>query len=88
MAASKPRQDAAEMPAARSSPARARKHTPPRDRKDPPARGTPQKLHAETAEERAQRKRKESANVDQALQETFPASDPVSPFIPAKPRSR
>lgn len=65
----------------------AHKHVPTRDRKDPPARGTPRQMHAETAQERAQRKRKESANVDQALKETFPASDPVSPFIPAKPRS-
>jgi hypothetical protein len=66
----------------------AQKHTPKHDRKDPPERGTPKRLHAETPAERAQRKRKESANVDQALKETFPASDPVSPFIPAKPRTR
>lgn len=64
----------------------ARKQTPSRDRKDPPEKGTSKILHAETAEERASRKRKESANVDQALAETFPASDPVSPFIPARPR--
>ena len=25
--------------------------------------------------------------MDQALEETFPASDPVSPFVPAKPRA-
>lgn len=25
-------------------------------------------------------------NLDEALEETFPASDPVSPFIPAVPR--
>jgi hypothetical protein len=55
-----------------------------RDRKDPPERdasSTP-----ESPQERAQRKRKESDNVDHALEETFPASDPVSPFVPAKPR--
>lgn len=57
-----------------------------RDRKDPPGR------HAEIAQgpehpvQRERRKAKTSANLDQALKETFPASDPVSPFIPAKPR--
>jgi len=66
---------------------KARKHVPAGDRKDPPAHGTPKRMHPETTEERATRKRKESANVDQALKETFPASDPVSPFIPAKPRT-
>jgi hypothetical protein len=39
----------------------------------------------ETPEERAARKQHESDNQDEALLETFPASDPVSPFIPAKP---
>lgn len=38
----------------------------------------------ETPATRQQRKKKESDNQDEALQETFPASDPVSPFIPAK----
>lgn len=38
----------------------------------------------ETPASRQQRKEKESDNQDEALQETFPASDPVSPFIPAK----
>jgi len=38
----------------------------------------------ETPATRQQRKAKESDNQDEALQETFPASDPVSPFIPAK----
>lgn len=41
--------------------------------------------HRETPIERNQRKHHESENVDQALQETFPASDPISPFVPAKP---
>ena len=86
MAAHKPNQAAASRGAARPT-AGARKQVPSRDRKDPPARGTPKEMHTETPEERAQRKRKESANVDQALKETFPASDPVSPFIPAKPRA-
>ena len=31
-----------------------------------------------------ERKRHENENQDEALEETFPASDPVSPFIPAK----
>lgn len=38
----------------------------------------------ETPAARQQRKDKESDNQDEALEETFPASDPVSPFIPAK----
>jgi hypothetical protein len=55
------------------------------DRKDPaiPA-DTPCK--PETSLERFKRKQRESENQDEALEETFPASDPVSPFIPAKPR--
>lgn len=32
-----------------------------------------------------QEKRKEEKRQDEALEETFPASDPVSPFVPAKP---
>ena len=55
-----------------------------RDRKDPPHRHAPR--GPESAQQRKLRKDKESANMDQALEETFPASDPVSPFIPAKPR--
>lgn len=58
--------------------------SPNRDRKDPPDPNAPSQR--ESAEQRANRKRKESANMDQALEETFPASDPVSPFVPAKPR--
>lgn len=34
--------------------------------------------------EQAQRKQHEDENQDEALEETFPASDPVSPFIPAR----
>lgn len=40
----------------------------------------------ETPEERARRKRHESENQDEALEETFPASDPVSPFIASRDR--
>lgn len=39
----------------------------------------------EAKHERHARKQHESDNQDHALEETFPASDPVSPFIPAKP---
>ncbi|HET6397606.1 MAG TPA: hypothetical protein VFF91_12315 [Pseudoxanthomonas sp.] len=53
-----------------------------RDRKDPPAPGTPP-AH-EDPHERRRRKHHESKNQDEALEETFPASDPVSPFVPAK----
>jgi len=54
------------------------------DRKDP-AIPVEQDCRPETALERFKRKQHESENQDQALEETFPASDPVSPFIPAKP---
>jgi hypothetical protein len=43
-----------------------------------------QPTHAATPEEKKSRKDKASDNQDQALEETFPASDPVSPFVPAK----
>lgn len=50
------------------------------DRKDPhpPCPGK------EKPEERVRRKHHESDNLDDSLEETFPASDPVSPFIPAR----
>jgi hypothetical protein len=38
----------------------------------------------ETSHQRAKRKKKASDNLDEALQETFLTSDPVSPFVPAK----
>jgi hypothetical protein len=56
----------------------------PRDRKDPPSSDEP--VAPESPEQRAARKRKESENVDHALEETFPGSDPISPFVPTKPR--
>ncbi|UXI69853.1 L-histidine N(alpha)-methyltransferase [Tahibacter amnicola] len=40
----------------------------------------------EGKKEKAQRKKAADENVDEALEETFPASDPISPFVPAKPR--
>jgi len=55
-----------------------------RDRKDPPPRDDSERT-PETPGHRRQRKQHESENQDEALEETFPASDPVSPFIPAKP---
>jgi hypothetical protein len=55
----------------------------PRDRKDPPLDGeTP--ASEESAAERAKRKAHESRLLDEAIEESFPASDPVSPFVPAK----
>jgi hypothetical protein len=54
-----------------------------RDRKDLPTeedRNRP----PETPEHRQRRKQHESDNQDEALDETFPASDPISPFVPAK----
>lgn len=53
------------------------------DRKDPPIPGC-DPCPAETEAERRARKLRESDNQDEALDETFPASDPVSPFVPAK----
>jgi hypothetical protein len=55
-----------------------------RDRKDPPqAHETPARPATETEREREARKAHESHALDEALQETFPTSDPVSPFVPA-----
>lgn len=55
-----------------------------RDRKDPPEKPDPPSGKPESTRDRAERKDKENENQDEALEETFPASDPVSPFIPAK----
>lgn len=54
-----------------------------RDRKDTPARDETVECE-ESPAKRRERKEHESDNHDQALEETFPASDPVSPFVPAK----
>ena len=43
-----------------------------------------ERVAPETPAARQRRKDKTSDNQDEALEETFPASDPVSPFIPAK----
>lgn len=47
------------------------------DHKKPPE-------HDESPRERKRRKEHESGNLDDALEDTFPASDPVSPFVPSK----
>jgi hypothetical protein len=54
-----------------------------RDAKDPdPERaGAPCEEHPE---HRIRRRVQTQTNLDEALDETFPASDPVSPFIPAR----
>ncbi|MEN1940333.1 hypothetical protein WCE41_04690 [Luteimonas sp. MJ246] len=55
-----------------------------RDRKDPPR--DHDRNEPETPQDRTRRKDRESENQDEALEETFPASDPTSPFVPAKVR--
>ncbi|OEY98955.1 hypothetical protein BIY45_19560 [Stenotrophomonas sp. BIIR7] len=57
-------------------------HAASRDRKDPS--GQPNADCEEHPHHRAARKAHESDNQDEALEETFPASDPTSPFVPAK----
>ncbi|HEY4294202.1 hypothetical protein [Luteibacter sp.] len=47
-----------------------------------PDHGQPK--HQETEAEKKNRKHHADENQDHALEETFPASDPVSPFVPAK----
>lgn len=65
----------------KTKPARAR------DAKDPPQPGT-RPVSDEKPQEKTQRKRHADENLDKALRETFPASDPISPFVPAVPRER
>jgi hypothetical protein len=55
-----------------------------RDRKDVKY-PTDKPARKESEVERQERKRHESDNQDEALEETFPGSDPVSPFVPARP---
>jgi hypothetical protein len=55
------------------------------DRKDSPHPGRDKGSKPESGKERRKRKDRESDNQDEALEETFPASDPTSPFVPAKP---
>jgi len=51
------------------------------DRKDS---GDRQRGGQESPLQRRERKQRASDNQDEALEETFPASDPTSPFVPAK----
>lgn len=55
---------------------------PARDRKDPPP-PTDAPAPAENEEEYMARKQHESELLDEAIDESFPASDPASPFVPA-----
>ncbi len=57
-----------------------------RDAKDPPPPGT-EPLQPEPPHARKERKRHADDNLEEALVETFPASDPISPFVPAKART-
>lgn len=56
------------------------------DRKDlsPGVAGPAGHHRREDEHQRLLRKQHASDNQDQALEETFPASDPTSPFVPAK----
>lgn len=54
------------------------------DRKDSSHPSDHNEPKRESREARERRKQHESDNHDQALEETFPASDPVSTFVPAK----
>jgi hypothetical protein len=54
------------------------------DRKDVKHHSQKPADQGETSGQRAKRKKKASDNLDEALKETFPTSDPVSPFVPAK----
>jgi hypothetical protein len=55
----------------------------PRDRKDPPAPGVDRDDQG-SQQEQQERKQRDDENQDEALEETFPASDPTSPFVAAK----
>jgi hypothetical protein len=60
-----------------------------RDRKDlPHPHDSTTKPAEETRTERTVRKQRESDALDEALKETFPTSDPVSPFVPAVPHEK
>jgi hypothetical protein len=54
------------------------------DRKDLDHPSDPGRRKSESREALLRRKQHESENHDQGLEETFPASDPVSAFVPAK----
>jgi len=54
-----------------------------RDKKDLPMPG--ESKREETPAQQQHRKARAERNHEEALEETFPASDPISPFVPAKP---
>jgi hypothetical protein len=54
------------------------------DRKDSPHPSDSSAQRAESRDARERRKLHESENHDHGLEETFPASDPVSSFVPSK----
>lgn len=54
------------------------------DRKDSPHPADRGRTQRESQELRERRKQHESDNHDHGLEETFPASDPVSIFVPSK----
>ena len=49
-----------------------------------PADSKDKRAPPETPRKDEERKQHQSEDLDEALEETFPASDPVSPFIPSK----
>jgi hypothetical protein len=53
---------------------------------DPQRRPGDTPRRSEDPVEKQQRHGHASENLDEALEETFPASDPVTPFVPARPR--
>ncbi|WP_104594969.1 hypothetical protein [Xanthomonas arboricola] len=54
-----------------------------RDQKDLPTPG--EKPREDTPAQQQHQKSRTERNYEEALEETFPASDPISPFVPAKP---
>jgi hypothetical protein len=59
-----------------------------RDCKDPPLAPATATAPAENEDEYMARKQHESDLLDEAIDESFPASDPASPFMPALGTSR
>ena len=51
-----------------------------------PSGDKPRRDARETELEKRKRQVRTERNLDEALKETFPASDPVSPYVPAKPK--
>jgi hypothetical protein len=53
---------------------------------DTAASGRPGRQRPAESPQERQRRGHTNENLDEALEETFPASDPISPFVPAQPR--